>query len=305
MPPPRGVHNVIEGPGDYDTTSVVHNDTYPAIDPAKADLTGKAVFISGATRGIGRSIGVSFAKAGASMIAIGGRSDLSGTARAIEAAAAGAGRPAPAILQLRFDVTSRAGVDAAAAEIRRAFGRVDVVVNNAGVLSGRGAIADTDPDAWWDTMAVNLKGPYLVMRALVPLMLEAGGLRTFVTVSSVGAHCRSPGLSAYQTSKLSVLRLTEFLNAEYSDKGIIAFSIHPGNVPTDMTVGPDDKVPEELAHIFVETPELAADSIVYLTGERRDWLGGLYINVTWDLPELMGLRDAIIKGGKLKVQLVV
>ncbi|KAI0966586.1 putative short-chain type dehydrogenase [Xylaria arbuscula] len=305
MPPPRGVHNILEGRGDYDTTSIVHNDTYPAIDSAKADLTGKAVFISGATRGIGRSISVSFAKAGASMIAIGGRSDLSDTAQAMRAAASSVGKPEPKILELKLDVLSKESIDAAAAEIKKTFGRIDVVVNNAGVFTGGVSIADTDPEEWWNTMAVNVKGPYLVMRALIPLMLETGGLSTFVTVSSVGSQLRSPGYSAYQTSKLAVLRVTEFLNAEYSDKGIVAFSIHPGNVPTDMTSGPDGKVPDALAHIFVETPELAADSIVYLSKEKREWLGGRYVNVTWDLPELIGKKDEIVQGDKLKVELIV
>ncbi|KAI3332242.1 NAD(P)-binding protein [Xylariaceae sp. AK1471] len=306
MPPPKGTPNPIEGPGDYTTTSVVHNDTYPAIDPAKADLTDKAVFISGATKGLGKSISVSFAKAGASMIAIGARSNLGETAQAIREAAASVGKPEPKVLELKLDVTSQESVNAAAAEIKKAFGRIDIVVNNAGLLSGQGLIAETDPDAWWNTMAVNVKGPYLMMRALVPLMLEAGGLKTFVTVSSVGAHCRTPRASGYQTSKLAVLRLTEFLNAEYSDKGILAFSIHPGNALTDMTSGPDGtKMPKELAPIFVDTPELAGDSVVYLTAKRRDWLGGRYVNVTWDLPELMGMEDEIVKGDKLKVQLVV
>ncbi|KAJ8110760.1 hypothetical protein ONZ43_g5791 [Nemania bipapillata] len=305
MPPPRGSFNPIEGPGDYDTTSVIHNDTYPAIDPTKADLTGKAIFITGGTRGIGKGIGISFAKAGASMIAIGARSELSETVQAIKAAATSAGKPEPKILSLKIDVTSQASVDAAATKIKEAFGRIDIVVNNAGVLSGRGLIAETDPDAWWNTMVVNVKGPYLVMRALIPLMLESDGLKTFVTVSSVGAHCRTPMGSAYQTSKLAVLRLTEFLDAEYSGKGIIAFTIHPGNIPTDMTVGADNTFSKELAHIFVETPELTGDSVVYLTAERRDWLGGRYINVTWDLPELMGFRDEIVEKDKLKVQLVL
>ncbi|KAI1739612.1 NAD(P)-binding protein [Xylaria scruposa] len=300
MPPPKGSFNPIEGPGDYDTTSVIHNDTYPAIDSAKADLAGKAVFISGATRGIGKSISVSFARAGASMIAIGGRSALGETAKAIKAAAASVGKPEPKILELKLEVTSQESVDKAAAEIKKTFGRIDIVVNNAGVLSSS-PIAESDPETWWNTMTVNVKGPYLVMRALVPLMLETDGLKTFVTVSSVGAHCRSPGLSAYQTSKLAVLRLTEFLDADYSGKGIIAFSIHPGNVMTDMA----DGISEDLAHIFVETPELAADSIVYLTKERREWLGGRYVNVTWDLPELVGMKDEIVKGDKLKVQLVL
>lgn len=58
------------------------------------------------------------------------------------------------------------------------------------------------------------------------------------------------------------------------------------------------------AIVFVETPELSADSLVYLTSEKRDWLAGRYINATWDLPELMAKKDEIVKGDKLKVKLV-
>lgn len=313
--------------GDYDTTSVVHNDTYPAIDPVKADLTGKAVFITGGNKGIGKAISLSYAKAGASMIAIGARSNLSETAQAIREAAISVGRPEPQILELKLDVTSRESVDATAAEIKKAFGRIDIVVNNAGIFLAQGLIAEADPDEWWDTMTANLKGPYLVMRALVPLMLETEGLKTFVTVSSVGAHCIVPSSSAYQTSKLAVLRLTEFLNAEYGDKGILAFTIHPGNIATDMiaAIAGRENLPKELALgksfylfydvqretltlltiVICETPELAGDSVVYLTAKRRNWLGGRYINVTWDLPELMGMEDEIVKEDKLKVRLVI
>ena len=74
MPPPRGTWNPLEGPGDYTTTKQVHSDTYPAIDPTKANLGGKAVFISGASKGFGKAIALSLAKAGASYIAIGARS---------------------------------------------------------------------------------------------------------------------------------------------------------------------------------------------------------------------------------------
>ncbi|KAI1434688.1 NAD(P)-binding protein [Xylaria sp. CBS 124048] len=306
MPPPRGSFNPIEGPGDYDTTSVVHSDTYPAIDPAKADLKGKAVFISGATRGIGRGISVSFAKAGASMIAIAARSNTSETAQALRTAALSVGRPQPQILELKLNVTNRESVEAAAAEIKKTFGRIDIVVNNAGIFPSLDLIADTDPEAWWDTMAVNAKGPYLVMRALLPLMLEVGGMKTFVTVSSVAAHSRTTMASAYQISKLAVLRLTELVHAEYSDKGVIALSIHPGNVVTSMTEGPAGaSLSTTLPHVFVDSAELAGDATVYLAAERREWLSGRYINVTWDLPELMAMRDEIVKVDKLKLQLVL
>lgn len=281
-------------------TSVVHNDTYPAIDSAKADLSGKVVFVTGASRGLGKAIAISFAKAGASMIAISARSDLSSTVREMKTAAATVGRPEPTILPLKFDISDRKSVDDAAGELKKNFGHVDIVINNAGIFSA-GLIADSDPDEWWRVWQVNLMGPYLVARAFIPLLLE-GSSKTIVTVSSVGALLTVPGLSAYQTSKLAVLRLAEFIDAEYGSKGILAYCIHPGNIPTDIIPG---DVAHDLKHVFVETPELSADSLVYLTSEKRDWLAGRYINVTWDLPELMGKQEDILKGDKLKMRLIV
>ncbi|KAI8962260.1 NAD(P)-binding protein [Daldinia sp. FL1419] len=300
MPPPKGTPNPLEGPGDYDVTSVVHSDTYPAIDPTKVDLSGKAVLITGASKGLGRAIAVSFAKAGASMIAIGARSDLSTTVEETKAAAAKAGKPEPKILVLNLDVADPKSVDDAAAQVKTAFGRMDVVINNAGIFD-IAKIVDTDPEKWWNIWKVNLMGPFNTARSFIPLLLE-GSLKTIVTLSSVGAHLVGPGLSAYQSTKLAVLRLSEFISAEYGDKGIVAYCIHPGNIPTDMVAAV--QIPET-RNAMTETPELSGDSLVYLTSERRDWLAGRYINVTWDLPELMEKKDEIVKGDKLKVRLVL
>ena len=96
-------------------------------------------------------------------------------------------------------------------------------------------------------MTINLRGPYLLSRAFVPLLLKSP-LKTLINVCSVGAHLISPGISSYQTSKLAQLRLTEFLAAEYADEGLIAFAIHPGNILTDI-LGPDGPS-EGLKHVF-------------------------------------------------------
>lgn len=216
-------------------TTEVHNDTYPAIDPAKADLSGKAVFISGASRGLGRAMSVSFAKAGASSIAIGARGDLSTTKKLMQEAVAKLGRVEPRILLIRFDLSDKLSVDEAAKNVRDEFGRIDIVIANAGIIAS-GKMADIDVDEWSRVFSVNTVGSFLLYRSFIPLMLE-GGDKTFVTVSSVGAHLRTPGYSAYQTSKLAVLRLAEFICTEYGDQGVLAYCIHPGNVPTDL-LGP-------------------------------------------------------------------
>ncbi|TVY23556.1 Short chain dehydrogenase, partial [Lachnellula hyalina] len=235
--------------------------------------------------------------------------------------ATAAQRPTPTILPVQLDISDRKSTEAAAALVEEEFGRLDIVVLNAAILSGRGVVLDSDPDEWWETMTVNVKGPYLVTRAFLPLLLK-GGDKTIVALSSVGAHIVTPGLSAYQVTKLAVLRFMEFVSAEYGGQGVLAFAVHPGNIPTDIIGGPEglseELKPSELGCfvnwvrgtgltvdlVFVETPELSADTIVFLTKEKREWLGGRYVNCTWDMPELMAQEDEIVKGDKLKVRLV-
>lgn len=121
---------------------------------------------------------------------------------------------------------------------------------------------------------------------------------------SVGAHVVTPGISAYQSSKLAVLRVTQFIAAEYGSQGVTAITVHPGNILNDIVGNPDDLGPE-LKAIFTETNELPADTIVWLTAEKREWLNGRYVNCTWDMPQLEAKEDEIVRSDRLKVKLDV
>jgi NAD(P)-dependent dehydrogenase (short-subunit alcohol dehydrogenase family) len=196
----------------------------------------------------------SFAHAGASHIAIGARSSLSAQKEQVVAAATAAKRPVPNVLSIKLDITNQKSAEDAAAVVEKEFGRLDIVVINAAILSGRGLILDSNPEEWWETWNVNLKGPYMVTRAFLPLLLK-GGDKTIIATSSVGAHCVTPGLSAYQDTKLAVLRFMEFVSKEYGSQGVLAFAIHPGNIPTDMIGGPEglteELKPREFFFVFV------------------------------------------------------
>ena len=241
MPPPRGTPNFLEGPGDYDVTPLVHSDTYGAINPLTLDLQGCAVFISGGSKGLGRGMVLSFAKAGASYIAVGARSDMTQLAEDIAVAATSANRPPPKFLPIKTDITDQKSVDAAAEKVKSEFGRCDILINNAGVLGNLAPVIESDPAHWWHIIETNLRGSYLVSRAFVPLLLSSdGGPKTVITVSSVGAHLLTPGGSAYQTSKLGLLRLSQFLDKEYASKGLVSICIHPGNSPTEIIGDPKD-----------------------------------------------------------------
>lgn len=223
--------------GDYEVTTRVHNDTYPDIDPRLANLSGKTVFITGGSRGLGRSMALSFARAGASKIAVGARSRLDGLEDDIKQ---NAGSNPPEFLAVKLDVTDEASVAAAAAEVEAKFGKLDVLINNAGTLGKYGLIAESDPDTWWQVLNVNLRGPYLVTRAFLPLLLSAGPDEKYiVNVCSGGVHLTNPTLSAYQVSKSALYKLTVLTNVEYAPRGVISFAIHPGNVPTDIMGGPE------------------------------------------------------------------
>lgn len=130
----------------------------------------------------------------------------------------------------------------------------------------------------------------------MPLLLASGdgAYKTVLNISSIGAF-------GYQTSKLAVCRLAEFLQTEYADRGLLSVAVHPGGVSTELARG----MPSELHATLNDTPELAADFFVFLVHARMGWLGGRYLSVTWDVDELVQKKEEIVKGDLLKVRLAV
>ncbi|KAF6226679.1 hypothetical protein HO173_012425 [Letharia columbiana] len=279
----------------------IHQDSYRAIDSAtKSNLTGRNVFITGASKGIGRAIAIAYAKAGAAAIGLGARSEVLDLEEELREAAKKAGKSEPKVLTVKLDVEDRAMVESAAKKVEADFTRLDILVNNAGSLEPAVRIADSDPDEWWKTWTVNIRGSYLVTRSFLPLMLK-GGDKQIVNVSSVGATLLLPGFSAYTTGKLAILRFSECINAEYGDQGVMAFSVHPGAVKTGTAMS----MPEEMHGMLTDTPEMAGDTIVCLTQKRQEWLQGRYVSCTWDMPELFAMKDEIVAKDLLKIRMAV
>ena len=172
---------------------------------------------------MGKALAISFAKAGASQIAIGARSALEDVQQAVLAAAKSAGHKEPQVLALKLDICDEASVAAAATATDKAFGKLDVVVNNAGYLEEWKAIADSDPPTWWRSWDTNIRGVYLATRALLPLLVK-GDTRMLVNVGSRGGHSIRPGASGYQGTKFALMRFTEFICNEEQGRGIVAFT---------------------------------------------------------------------------------
>ena len=108
-----------------------------------------------------------------------------------------------------------------------------MLVNNAGYLETWYPVVETDPKEWWKTYEVNVRGIYYVSRACLPLLLK-GDSKTVVNVTSRGAHMTYNGASGYQVTKLAVVRFTEFLCRDYAGQGLVAYSVHPGGVFTEL-----------------------------------------------------------------------
>lgn len=229
-------------PPDYFVTSHaytphVFRDQYPSIDPASASLaqSGKVVVITGASSGIGaRGFAPAFAKAKPKAIVLVGRNaeKLNATKAAIEKITS-----ETEIVALTADLRDVASVEKLFSEVKNKFGQADVLVNNAGMFSPDGTVADVKPTDWWTDFDINLKGTFLVTQAFLKLLgTEKKG--TIVTMSTAIAYMVAPGKSAYSISKMANVRLAEYVAAEYPN--VCSISLQPGVVKTDMVTGMTD-----------------------------------------------------------------
>lgn len=148
-----------------------------------------------------------------------------------------ASHPVPQILPLKLDVQNLESVKAAAQETEKEFGRLDILINNAGYLETSRPVMDSDVDEYWMTWEINYRGMFWVTKFLLPLLLKTEeGLKTIVNVSSIGAHNLRLGASGYQVSKFAILKFSEFLCAEYAQRGVVAYCVHPGGVQTELAM---------------------------------------------------------------------
>ncbi|KAK3620970.1 hypothetical protein LTR56_022780 [Elasticomyces elasticus] len=284
----------------WDFVDTLHDNTYDYVDPKNVDLSGRTVFLTGASKGIGRETALSFARAGVSNIAIGARSSLDALEKGLQSAARQAGRQVPQILAFHLDVADYASVERAAAEVEKAFGSLDIMINNAGYCEPFMNILDSKPEEWIRSFQVNVFGTYHVTRAFLPLLLKTpNGMKQIVNLTSIGSALVMPGGSGYNTSKLAISRFTECISAEYPE--VLSYSVHPGGVATELASG----LPEALLPLLTDKPQLAADTMVWLTAERREWLQGRYISATWDMYELLRKRQEIMSGDLLKAKMRV
>lgn len=187
-------------------------------------LDGRVAMITGASRGIGEAAARLFAQEGAKVCLL---------ARSRDEIAQIAGDIGDAALAIPCDVSRFWELEAAVNACVETFGRLDIVINNAGVIEPIASMAESDPDAWGHVIDINLKGVYYGMRAALPVMTAAGG-GTIITISSGAAHNALDGWSHYCTSKAGAAMLTKCLHKEAAANGIRAMGLSPGTVATQM-----------------------------------------------------------------------
>lgn len=188
------------------------------------DLTGKTIVITGASRGIGAATAREMAARGAEVALL---------ARDGDAIAEIAGEIGKSALAIPCDVARYWQVEAAIGATFDTFGRLDVLINNAGVIEPVAYMAEADPEAWGHAIDINLKGVFHGIRAALPVMLSQGG-GTILTISSGAASSPLEGWSHYCASKAAAAMLTRNLHTEYGDQGIRAMGLSPGTVATQM-----------------------------------------------------------------------
>lgn len=206
-------------------------------------LKDKIALITGAGRGIGKAVALDYAREGAKLaICARTASEIEETAREIEAAGA-------ECLALECDVSQEEPVLKLIRDVEKHFGRIDVLINNAGVMTRPTPITELEVRKWDYTIAVNLRGPFLVTRAVLPIMIRRKSGSIINVSSSIGRSAYA-NFAAYAASKWGLEGLTQTVAAEVGGRNIRVNSVEPGYVATKLT-GYSGSNPESVTDVFV------------------------------------------------------
>lgn len=243
-------------------------------------LSGKVALVTGASRGIGRAVAERFAAEGAVVVL-----NYASNEAAAREAAAGIESAGGKVVLSRFDVGDASQVDAAVQAVISGQGRIDVLVNNAGVTRDNllMRLSEEDFDA---VVRTNLKGTFLVTKAVSRQMIRQRAGR-IINVSSVVGEMGNAGQSIYAATKAGILGFTKSLARELASRAITVNAVTPGFITTDMT----EQLPEDARKGFMEqiplgrfgTPADVAELAVYLASEGASYVTGQVIGINGGL----------------------
>lgn len=237
-------------------------------------VAGKVALITGAASGLGAESARRLAREGASLVL---------TDMAAEAGAAVADEIGPQALFIAHDVTDEAGWADVVRTARERFGRIDVLVNSAGVASEGGPLLEISYASWRRILSINLDGTFLGMRAVAPSMVETGG-GSIINLSSILGKVGLPGAPAYCASKGGVLLLTKSTALELAPLGVRVNSVHPGFIETPMVANVLHAAENgnEVRDLLISrhalgrlgVPREIADGIVFLASDESSFMTG-------------------------------
>ncbi len=238
-------------------------------------LAGKVSFVTGASRGIGRAIAKALAAEGATVVLT--ARDRARLAEAVAEITAAGGRAEARAM----DVADRASVEAAFDEVVKAHGRIDHLVNNAGITRDNLVLRMKDED-WQQVLATNLTGVFLCTQAALRPMLKQRSGR-IVNVTSVVGLTGNAGQANYAASKAGVVGFTRSVAREVASRSITVNAVAPGFIETDMTAAMTDKAREFLAASIplarTGRPEDVAGAVVFLVSDAAAYVTGQVLAV--------------------------
>ena len=230
-------------------------------------LKNRVAIITGGGRGIGREVAILFASEGAKVAVTARSSDQ--IAKVVEEISASGGEA----IGVSADVSREDDVRRIVDETMEKFGRVDVLVNNAGILEP-GPVASVDSESWRRVIEVNLFGTFYCTKAVTPILIEQGWGR-IINMSSRSGKMGHPSLTAYCASKHGVVGLTKALAEELAPFNITVNAICPGVVETDMV---SETVKEQVGDKIIK-PSQIADLALYLASESASSITGEAISI--------------------------
>ena len=238
-------------------------------------LTGKVALITGAAQGIGKAVALLLARHGADIVV----SDINlekaeETAKEIESIG-------PKAMAIKVNVASLNDVERMVEAVLKKFGRIDILINNAGITRDKLILRMTEED--WDiVLNVNLKGTFNCTKAVVRHMAKQRSGK-IVSIASVVGEMGNAGQVNYAASKAGVIGLTKTIAREFAQRGINVNAIAPGYIETPMTEVLSDKVKEELKRLIpmerLGKPEDVAEAVLFLVSEESNYITGQVLNV--------------------------
>lgn len=238
------------------------------------EVTGQVAIVTGASRGLGRAIALRLAADGVRVMVC-ARDEA-----ACEAVAGDIRERGGEASACACDVADAGAVARMVEQTRAKFGRIDIVINNAGMIEPIGHIADCDPAIWGRAVTVNLTGAFHVLHAALPALVAAEGV--VIDIGSGAAKRPQEGWSAYCSAKAGLAMLTRCIAHEYGEKGVRAYGLAPGVVDTEMqgVIRASGMNPvSRLRRSDLAPPEAPAEVVAWLCRERPADLSGEDLDV--------------------------